>query len=135
MANGVQDRPLSTLLTDLTREMADLTRQEVRLAKAEITEKVQEMGRGYAMLAAGALVGFAGLLVLLAAISIGLGDAAGWNATRPWLAPLIVGVVVLLIGFGLLQYGRSHARPTHLMPRRTMESVRRDKEAIREHAA
>lgn len=135
MANNVQDRPLAALLTDLTREMADLTRQEVQLAKVEIAEKAQEMIRGYAMLAVGALVGFAALLVLLAAISLWLGDVAGWNATRPWLAPLIVSVVVALIAFSLWQYGRSHARPAHLVPHRAMESMRRDKQVIREHAA
>ena len=49
----------------------------------------------------------------------------------PWLAALIVGIVVIAIGAGLLIFGKSRLAAGALVPRRTLNSLRQDEEWIR----
>lgn len=121
------ERSLASLFKELTGEMSVLVRKEVELAKVETTEKVTQAGAGLASLAVGGAVAFAGFLVLLAALVLGLGQVMAL-----WLAALIVGVVVLGIGFMLLQKGRDNLKAQNLTPRRTVESLRRDKQFAKE---
>ncbi|MEW6613756.1 MAG: phage holin family protein [Pseudomonadota bacterium] len=121
------ERSLASLFKELTGEMSLLVRKEVELAKVETTEKVTQAGAGLASLAVGGAVAFAGFLVLLAALVLGLGQVMAL-----WLAALIVGVVVLGIGFMLLQKGRDNLKAQNLTPRRTVESLRRDKQFAKE---
>jgi Putative Actinobacterial Holin-X, holin superfamily III len=76
---------------------------------------------------AGALVAFSGWLVLLACAVLGLS-----NAIAPWLAALIVAVIVLAIGAGLLIVGRRRLNAEALVPRRTLNSLREDEAWIRD---
>lgn len=121
------ERSLASLFKELTGEMSVLVRKEVELAKVETTEKATQAGAGLASLAVGGAVAFAGFLVLLAALVLGLGQVMAL-----WLAALIVGVVVLGIGFMLLQKGRDNLKAQNLTPRRTVESLRRDKQFAKE---
>jgi hypothetical protein len=125
------DRSLGTLFSDLTRESTTLVQQEVALARAEMSEKVSQIGSGLASLIIGGFVLFAGLLKLLDAAIYGIGELFPPDL-RPWLAALIVGAIVAIIGFVMLQKGRSNLRPQHLAPQRTAESLRRDTEFAKE---
>lgn len=121
------DRSLTSLLTDLLREMTDLVRKEITLAKTEISENASKLGTGLIELAAGALLAFAGLLVLLNALVLKLAqymDAA--------LAALLVGGAVALIGVVLLLKGKSNLDPANLALTRTAESLQRDAELVKE---
>jgi hypothetical protein len=51
----------------------------------------------------------------------------------PWLAPLIVGGVVLFAGGLLLATGRNRLKSRNLKPSRLARSVRRDAEVVKEH--
>ena len=51
----------------------------------------------------------------------------------PWLAPLIVGGIVGVIGLVALAKGRRDLEARKLAPTRTMRSLRRDAELTREH--
>lgn len=135
MQHTIRDeRSVGSLISDLFQKSALLVRKEIQLGKAEMNEKVSQIGTGVGSLAVGGAIAFAGFLVLLAAASLWL--AAVWEAaqTHPWLAPLIIGGVVALIGLMMLAKGRKNLKPQNLAPRRTMESVRRDKEFVKEHA-
>lgn len=135
MQHTIRDeRSVGSLISDLFQKSALLVRKEIQLGKAEMNEKVSQIGTGVGSLAVGGAIAFAGFLVLLAAASLGL--AAAWEPaqTHPWLAPLIIGGVVALIGLMMLSKGRKNLKPENLTPRRTMESVRRDKEFVKEHA-
>jgi Putative Actinobacterial Holin-X, holin superfamily III len=121
------ERSVAALLSDLTSETAMLLRQEIALLKAELQEKFGRLGRGAGALAAGGLIAFSGWLALIAAAVLGL-----CNVVEPWLAALIVGLVVLALGAGLLLFGRTRLGPDALVPRRTLNSLRQDGALIRD---
>lgn len=125
-----EDKPLTTLFSDLTDETLALVRKEVELAKVEISEKVEQAQRGVSSMAAGAFVAYAGFLVLLWALTAGL--HAWLRFEQPWVAPLIVGLIVLAIGAGLLGKGKRNLSAERLEPRRTEESLRRDAHFVKE---
>lgn len=118
------ERSVAALLSDLMNETGILVRQEVALLKAELGEKLARSVQGAGALAAGGLIAFSGWLALLAAAVLGLS-----NVVAPWLAALIVGLVVLALGAGLLLFGKSRL---DLVPRRSFESLREDTVWIRE---
>lgn len=125
-------RSLGTLLSNLAQETATLAQQEVALARAEMSAKVSQMGTGLATLILGGLVLFAGLLKLLDAAIYGI---AQWLAPAqgPWLAAVLVGGVVAIIGLILFLTGRQKLQPRHLAPERTIASLQRDKDVLKEH--
>ncbi len=114
-----------SLVRRLVDEVSTLFRQEIALASAEVSRSVSDAKAGVGSIATGGAVAFAGLLFLLAAAALGLSEVM-----QPWLAALIVGVVVAVIGLILLKRGTSKLAPGALTPRRTQESLRRDKELI-----
>jgi len=125
-------RPLVGLVFDLWRESASLLRDEAALAKAEISEKVSQVGGGIAALAAAGAVLFAGFLLVLLAV-VGLVALALPEEQAPWLAPLIVGLAVLVVGWFLLSAGRNKLQVEKLKPSHSMRSVRHDAQVIKEH--
>ena len=124
------NRSLSQLIVDLQRESSTLVRDEVALVRAEINEKVSQALNGAISLLMGALVAFSALIIVLVAISELL---VTFDIVR-WLAYLIVGGIVLIIGAVMLMKGRSNLQPSNLAPRRTAEELRRDREMVREQA-
>jgi hypothetical protein len=69
------ERSLGDLFSELTHEITTLLRQEVTLAKTELSQKAAHVGRDVGFLLAGGAVAYAGLLALVAALIIGLGQA------------------------------------------------------------
>ena len=121
-----EQRSLGTLIGDLAQETTSLVRKEVELAKAEMAEKIDMATTAVASIAAGGAVFFAGFLVFLAFCVAGLNEILDrWYPTQ-WLAPLIVSVVVLLIGYVMLKVGQKKIEKSALTPRRTMRSLQRD---------
>jgi fatty acid desaturase len=121
------DRPVTALLSDLVNEIALLFRQEATLFRTELTEAMGRAGRGAATLAVGGVLALGGFLVLLAAAVLGLA-----TVLPPWLAALIVGVVVLALGAILLLVGKSRLDAEALVPRRTLRSLREDQIWLKE---
>jgi hypothetical protein len=118
------ERSVAALLADLANETGVLIRQETALLKAELNEKLARTGQGAGALAAGGLIAFSGWLVLLAAAVLGLA-----HVVAPWLAALIVGLVVVALGAGLFFFGKSRL---DLVPRRTVDSLRADTAWVRD---
>jgi hypothetical protein len=115
------ERPVGGLLSDLARQFTLLLRQEMALARAEIVDKIGQLGSASGLVAAGGLIAFAGFLYLLAAATLGLG-----KVVEMWLAALIVGGVVLLLGIGLALLGRARLQASNLVPLRTVRSLKDD---------
>jgi xanthine/uracil permease len=122
---------LATLFSDLWRDSCQLVRQETQLATVEITDKIAEVGEGITSLAAGALVAFAGFLILLGAAVTALAHVLP-SDYADWLSPLIVGGVVLVVGAGLLGVGRRKLRADNLAPSRTVRSLQTDAQMAKE---
>lgn len=127
-------RSVLELFSDLFRESSTLVHQEAELAKAEMSEKVSQIGSGIAELAVGALIAFAGFIVLLFAIANGLARILP-PEQADWLAPLIVGLVVMVIGAIALMRGRSNMKVESLAPERTMASLRQDAQMVKGHVS
>lgn len=123
-----EGRGVGDLLGDLGRQVSTLVRKEIDLARVELTSNIRRFSRGAAMVAAGGVVLYAGLLVLLAAIVFAL-IAAGLDG---WLAALIVAVVTLAIGGGLLWMGVKQIQNTEMAPKQTAETVQENVEFVKE---
>jgi len=128
------NRGLIALFSDLFRETSKLVHQEAQLAKAEMSEKVSEVGKGIAAIAIGGAIIFAGFIVLLFAASNGLAMFLPEEHAM-WLAPLIVGLAVIVLGFIALAMGKHELSASNLQPSRTVESLRRDTELVKEHVS
>lgn len=113
------------LLRRLTDELATLLRQEMALATAEISRSMRVLLAGAASVAVGGAVLFTGLLAMLAAAVLGLA-----TVLAPWLAALVIGVAVAVIGIVLVSVGIRSLDPSTLKPARTAESLRRDRDVI-----
>jgi hypothetical protein len=129
-----ESRSLVALFSDLFRETSTLVHQEAELAKAEMSEKVSEVGKGAAAIAIGGAVIFAGFIILLIAASNGLALMLPEEHAN-WLAPLIIGLAVMVVGFIALGIGKHELSSSNLQPSRTMESLRRDSQLVKEHVS
>jgi hypothetical protein len=133
-AQLADNRSLIALFSDLFRETSTLVHQEAQLAKAEVSEKVSDLGKGIAAIAIGGAIAFAGFIVLLIAASNGLAMMLP-EEHASWLAPLIVGLAVIVVGFIALAMGKHELSASNLQPSRTMESLRRDTDLVKEHVS
>lgn len=127
---------LPDLLKELRDEGTTLFRQEILLAKEEMSEKVSRVGRNLGYLVAGGLAAYAGVVVVLLALSallyVALVELGLSNMISGWLAPLIVGAVVALIGFGMMKKAQHTLSEESAVPERTRQSLQEDKNWIQD---
>jgi hypothetical protein len=124
-----QERSIGELFGQLTQDLSLLVRQETQLAKTEIQEKISRASRDLVALAAGGIVALIGGFALAAAIILLLVDPVG---LEPWVAALLVGVLLASGGYVMLQKGLRDLKTVDPAPRRTVESVKEDIQAIKE---
>lgn len=124
-----QDRSVGELFGQLTQDLGLLVRQEAQLAKTEIQGKVSRATSNLVSLAAGGVVALIGALALTAALILLLVDPVGLD---PWLAALLVGVVLAGIGYFMLQGGLRELKQIDPTPRRTVESIKEDIQMAKE---
>jgi Putative Actinobacterial Holin-X, holin superfamily III len=124
-----QERSIGDLFGQLTQDLSLLVRQETQLAKTEVQEKISRASRDLVALAAGGIVALIGGLAITAAIILLLVDPVG---LEPWLASLLVGVLLAGGGYLMLQNGLRDLKTMDPAPRRTVESVKEDIQAIKE---
>lgn len=126
-------KPLLSLFSDLWRETSTLVHDEAELAKAELSEKVSQMQTGAGEMAVAGGVMFAGFLVVLFA-AVGALELLIDSPHALWIAPLVVGVVVMIVGYALLKRGQHQVKPQNLAPERTLQAMRDDANMARRHA-
>jgi len=113
----------TALLGRLFDDATALLRNEVQLAKAEFLNAANEVKtRAVSMAAGGALLAVAALVFVTAAI------LALAEVVAPWLAALIVGVVLAIIGAILLSAARKRLSSGNL--ERTKASLERDANVV-----
>jgi uncharacterized integral membrane protein len=127
-----EGRTLGALFGDLWRQTTTLVHEEAELAKADMSEKVNQIATGAGSIAAGGAVLFAGLIILLLAASNGLALALPPEHS-PWLAPLIVAILAMVIGYAIFAAGRKKLKAHNLTPSRSIDSLRRDGRIVKEH--
>ena len=120
MARSQDERSLGELFAELSRETGVLVRKEVELATTEMTTKAKVAGGHAATVAAGGALVHAGLLVLLAALVIGLAQLG----LEPWIAALLVAVLTMIVGFVLANTGMRNLRRTSVTPTQTIETLK-----------
>jgi len=122
------DRSLGELFGDLARDMGTLVSQEVALARTEITATASRVGKDIAMLAVGGLVAYAGLLAVIAAVIVLIAD----RGVPLWVSALVVGGIVVAIGYLLVQRGIAALKQQDLAPRQTIQSIKEDTQWAKE---
>ena len=118
-----EERSIGELFGALSQDVALLVRQEGQLAKTEMQQKLNQVTRDLVSLASGGVVALVGGLAITAAIILLLIDPIG---LKPWLAALIVGAVMGLIGWMMLQKGLKDLKRTDPTPRRTVDTIKDD---------
>jgi uncharacterized membrane protein YqjE len=124
------ERSVGELVQQLSRQTSTLIRQEMRLAQAELQEKGKRAGIGAGMFGGAGLVALYGVGALIAAVIMLVG-----TALEPWLAAVIVGVVLLAVGGILALVGKGQVdRATPAKPEQAMESLQRDIDEVKARA-
>jgi hypothetical protein len=135
-----EERSLGDLFSELATETSTLVRQEVALAQVEITKKATVAGTQVGFLVVGGAVGYAALLVILAAVVLILtqviSSVSGWTLmTSAWVSSIIVGAIVAGIAYVLVTNALAKLKNTDLAPRATIESVKEDAQWIKDQVS
>lgn len=127
--SGGGDASLGDLVTQLSQDTTRLVRDEMRLAVLEVQGKAKSAGLGAGLFGAGGLFGFLGLETLVATAVIALDLVLAL-----WLSALIVVVVLFAIAAVAALIGKKKiSQATPAAPERTIENVKRDVAAVKEH--
>ena len=118
----VREQPsLGELFSDLAAQTGKLIRQEAALAKSELSDKAAAAGKDIGLIAAGAFIGYAGLLAVVAGVIVLLA-----YAIPLWVSALAVGIVLGIVAYFLVSSGMSHIKNANWAPQESIESIKED---------
>lgn len=121
--NTQQEASLGDLFSRLSEQASVLIRQEIQLAQTEMTRKATKAGRNAAFIALGGLIALGAFYSVIAALILVLAQVM-----EAWLAALIVAIVLAVAAALIIQYGISKLKQIDPAPRRTIETMRENKE-------
>ena len=121
--NTQPEASLGDLFSRLSEQASALIRQEIQLAQTEMTRKATKAGRNAALIALGGLIALGAFFSVIAALILVLAQVM-----EAWLAALIVAVVLAIAAALIIQYGLSKLKQIDPAPRRTIETMRENKE-------
>lgn len=127
MEEEKDDRSIGELIAELSRETTTLVRQELQLAKVEMSQKASRAGKNVGFLVVGGVVAYTGLLAIIAAVIIVLG-----NVIALWLSALVIGAVIAAVGLVLVIKGVNTLRQEDPTPQETIETLKEDREWLRD---
>lgn len=125
-----RERSMAELVSQLTELVPRLVREEITLAQRELQEKGKRAGIGAGLFGGGGVVTLYGGGALVAGAVLGLAEAI-----PPWLAAVIVGVVLLVVAGVLALMGKrqvSAAGPP--VPEQALRGVKHDVKTVKESA-
>ena len=130
MASAEPGRPhsLGEIAGGLAGDVQDLVKGELALARAEFDQKLHGLITGAISAVGGALVAFAGLVVLLEG---GAAILARW--VPAWASLLIVGAVIIVVGGLIARAGLAALSLRNLTPSKTASSLGKDARLVKEH--
>lgn len=114
-----RDKTIGELVSELGGELRELLRQELGLFAAEMKEKLAHAARDVAAIAVGGVLLYTGLLVLAAAVVLGLA-----TIMPAWGAALLVALGLLSIGAVLVLKGGKDVREMDAKPTQTMGALK-----------
>lgn len=118
---------LGELVGQLAGQSSALVRDEIQLASQELKEKVIALSSGAKLLVAGLSILFLALGTLIAAAVIGLGTFIGTG-----YAALAIGLALAIVSGVVAGLGASRLKQTKLKPEQTIETLRENKEWLKE---
>lgn len=124
----MDERPVSGLLTDLVSQITALFRTEINLLKAEMRDNVRSFSGALVSIAIGAALLIAAVIVLVQAVVAALVDMG----LSVWLASLIVGAVLGIVGAIMIKSGTGKMKPSELAPDRTARQMEKDVALMKE---
>ncbi|MFG6518305.1 phage holin family protein [Sulfitobacter sp. 1A13496] len=122
------NKSAGSLLTEALSHVSSLMRKEVDLARAEVNENLKHAGVAIGLIVGAVVVALTALNVLSAALVAALteaGIAAGWSA-------VIVGVLLAIVAYVMIQKGTNDLKLSSLAPSRTAKNVKRDAATMKE---
>ncbi|SFG24016.1 phage holin family protein [Sulfitobacter dubius] len=122
------NKSAGSLLTEALSHVSSLMRKEVDLARAEVNENLKHAGVAIGLIVGAVVVALTALNVLSAALVAALteaGIAAGWSA-------VIVGVLLAIVAYVMIQKGTNDLKLNSLAPTRTAKNVKRDAQTMKE---
>ena len=122
------NKSAGSLLTEALSHVSSLMRKEVDLARAEVNENLKHAGVAIGLIVGAVVVAITALNVLSAALVAALteaGIAAGWSA-------VIVGVLLAIVAYVMVQKGTNDLKLSSLAPTRTAKNVKRDAATMKE---
>jgi len=125
-----EERSIGELFAELSQKTTTLVRQEIQLAKVEMSQKASRVGKNVGFLLIGGVVAYTGLLAVVAAAIILLGEVIAY-----WLSAAIIGVVIAAVGAALVVKGANTLRQEEPTPRETVETLQEDKEWLKDQTS
>jgi uncharacterized membrane protein YqjE len=126
---------LPTLFTRLGDDAMALFNSQLALFKVEIKEEANAYARGAMMIGLGAVVAAIGFALLNVAVAFGVSTLfAQANLSQPAtyaLGFVITGIFYLLLGAIIVMAIKSRLSKQQLVPNRTVEELRKDKEWLK----
>lgn len=118
---------IGQIASGLATDFQDLVRGELALARAEMDAKLHGAMAAAVSLVGGALVAFAGLVVLLE------GGAALLSRWLPvWAALVLVGLLIVIVGGIIARTSLGKLSLKTLSPQRSAENLQKDAQMMKE---
>ena len=121
------ERSFTDVLQDIVGNVQSIIRSEIRLAKTEVKEETAKAGKAGAIIAAGVVLGLYAFGFALVTITRALE-----MVTAPWLASLIVSVLVGVAALVAVNIGRTRMKYVHTTPEKTIASVKENVEWVKD---
>ena len=121
------ERSFTDVFQDIIGNVQTIIRSEIQLAKTEVKEETTKAGRAAGIIAAGAVLGLYALGFLLVTIVRALEIV-----TAPWLASLIVAVLVGVAAYIAISLGRTRMKHVHATPEKTIQTTKENAQWVKD---
>jgi uncharacterized membrane protein YqjE len=122
-------RSVSELFGDALSQLSKLMRNELQLARAEISMKLGQTSTAIGLLAGAAIFLIPTIVLLLMSLAAWLVEIG----MTPAMAQLLAGLAGLIVVAILAGLGLNRLKTNSLVPKRTLDQLRQDAAAAREH--
>ena len=126
---------LPTLFSRLGDDVMQLFDTKLSLLKVELKEEANAYARGGIMIAAGGIIAAIGFALLNVALAFGIStlfaDTALSQAAKYAVGFVAAGVLYLIVGSIIISVMKNRLAKQHLVPDRTVEELRKDKQWLK----